>query len=157
MATAMGSSREARERVAGRMAPTLRASKAPRTDTRTDSVALRLSILWGCSARRARERYDRVFRDAADVISGFMAAGQSEQLAAKMAPMDAALNAWKAPLASPLAHRNSAKADTAEDYAEVEYHLNPCRETARALVKASASERLHAEQREAALISEWEL
>jgi hypothetical protein len=116
-----------------------------------------LAVVWGCSVRRARERYDRVFRDAADVIVSFMAAGQSEQLAAKMTPMDAALNAWKVVPTVKDATLASAKADSHEETAEAAYYVNPCRETARALVRASAAERLHAEQREAALIQEWEL
>jgi hypothetical protein len=116
-----------------------------------------LAVIWGVSGRMARDRMQLVFRWAGDVVQTLMASGEHDRLMAMMVPMDAALNAWQAPVPLPTAQRNSAKADTGEDMAEAEYHINPCRETARALVKASAVERLHAEQREAALIEEWEL
>jgi hypothetical protein len=116
-----------------------------------------LAVIWGISGRMARDRMQNVWHWAADVVQTLMASGEHDRLMGMMAPMDAALNAWKVTPALSAATLASAKADAHEDTAEAAYHVNPCRETARALVKASAAERLHAEQREAALIAEWEL
>lgn len=156
-ATSVTSSSGARERASSRIPRTVPTVTPPRYGRSAPSASLRLAVIWGISGRMARDRMQNVWHWAADVVQTLMASGEHDRLMGMMAPMDAALNAWKAPLPLDTAHRNSAKADTSEDTAEVEYHLNPCRETARALVKASAAERLHAEQREAALIAEWEL
>ena len=121
------------------------------------SASLRLATIWGVSARVARERMDRCFADAADVVTVFMADKQGDRLAMRMAPLDAALAAWQC-VPTPLeALLDSAKADAAEEIAEAEYHLSPSKETARALVKASARERRRAEIREQSLIQTWEL
>ena len=129
----------------------------PRYGIPRRSANFRLAVIWGCSGRVARDRMLRCFRDAADVIATLAQGGEHDRLAEMMAPMDASLNAWKVVPPLDEATLASQKADGHEDNAEAAYHVNPCRETARALIKASAVERLHAEQREAALKAEWEL
>jgi hypothetical protein len=123
----------------------------------TDSVELRLALAWGCSARIARQRMDECFRDAAQVVAAMMDCGESDRLAKKMAPLDLALTAWKVCPPEKEASVTAQRADSAEDVSEAEYHAHECRETARALVKAGAVERLRSELRDAALINRWEL
>jgi hypothetical protein len=129
----------------------------PRYGDRKGSPLVRLGVVWGCSPRVARDRMDRCFRDAADVVGAMMAEGQHDGLAAKMAPLDAALNAWAGPPALPEAVIASADADAGEDTAEARYHAEPSRTSALKWVRALARDCFHAERMMAALKLRWEL
>lgn len=121
------------------------------------TVTLRLAQLWDVPERRARERLDRVFTDARDVVIELMSHGQHDRLAEKMAPMEAALVAWAGAPALPDAVQAAGAADAEEDSAEAAYHAHPSRETARALVRKLGRQDFHSAHLQAALIHQWEL
>ena len=94
--------------------------------------------------------------ECAAIIAADLKAGDYESVAVYLAPIDAAL-AGHTDVPTLDAIYESQTADCAEDTAEAAYHRDPSPETARALIKASALERMKAERREAALRREWDL
>jgi hypothetical protein len=94
--------------------------------------------------------------ECATIIAADLRAGDYESVAVFLAPIDAALAGHTdAPTLDAI--WESAEADCGEDIAEAAYHKHPCAETAKALIRASALERMKAERREAALRREWGL
>ena len=143
--------------VGARMPETLRITPPAFHGRGRDSATLRLADIWDVGARQASDRIENAFRWAADIVGYLMAAGEHDRLARLMAPLDAACTAWERTRTLDGAARDEAHADAAEDVAQSDYYLQPTRETARALTKASAVARLHSERRDAALIQEHDL
>jgi hypothetical protein len=77
---------------------------------------------------------------AAAIIREWRVAGQLEELAAWVTPIEEALAAHE-PVGS-VARLRAALADAAEDDAEARFDANPCEETARALLRKRAADRL---------------
>ena len=155
--TTAGRSNETRDRVAGRMGDRMHPANSQRTGKKAVLPTVRLALLWGCSPRAARERLDRAFRDGADIVTTYMALGEHDALAQRMAPLDAALNAWAGPPALSEATVNEADADTGEDSAAARYHVAPSRATALQWVRSLARQCFHSERLMASLRLRWEL
>jgi hypothetical protein len=105
----------------------------------------------------ARDRMQRVFSDAADVVTVLMAGGEHDRLAQMMAPLDGALNAWAGPPALADATVQEADADGGEDSAGARYHVAPSRATALQWIRALARQCFHSERLMASLKLRWEL
>jgi hypothetical protein len=119
-------------------------NQAPDLDYRVaGSVDGKLATLWGCKAGTAHQRRfgrDAINRLCADVIRVMRQAGELEALAVWARPIEEALaHQSKASEQSPMLR--AALADVAEDDAEARFREDPCADTARALLRQSATER----------------
>ena len=90
-------------------------------------------------------------------MTTYMALGEHDALAQRMAPLDASLNAWAGPPALPEAHVAEADADSGEDALAARYHAAPSRVTALHWVRGLARQCFHGERLMASLKLRWEL
>jgi hypothetical protein len=130
-----------------------------RDNQRSDLVAQAFGLAIGISnPETARQRLMRLAKEMPAAIIAHREHGSPERLVRFLAPTELALAGYtKAPVLTPEMEMAAEEKDEAEDLREKAYDLNPCRETAAALVRAIDADTAAAQLKRAAIVALWAL